>query len=88
MRKLLLAAGVVGIVSAISVAGAMGATSGSSRIVKAPRFTAATADDAIGADWATAGGNNLNTRYSSLTQISTSNVVGPEEGLPDLARRS
>jgi quinohemoprotein ethanol dehydrogenase len=75
MRKLLMTAGAVGIVSIVSVAAAMAAASGSSKIVSAPRFSAAAADDAIGADWATAGGNNLNTRYSSLNQISTSNVT-------------
>jgi quinohemoprotein ethanol dehydrogenase len=76
MRKSLLVAGVVGIVSVVAVGAAFAASSGSSKIVRAPRFTAATADDAIGADWATAGGNNLNTRYSSLNEISTKNVSG------------
>ena len=82
-RHVVLPAVVVGIVVAMpSVALGMtraGAGAEAVSITAAPAFTAAQLDATPGADWIANGGSINNQRYSSLNQITASNVSGLKE---------
>ena len=71
IRLLIGAAAVV--VAAIGVTG-VGQGASPEAITLAPAFTSADLAKPASTDWATNGGSTMNQRYSTLTQIDTSNV--------------
>ena len=77
-----LAAGGIAAVAGVPSAGAMTggrAVSAAVAITAAPAFTSSDLSATPGADWIANGGSINNQRYSSLNQISASNVAGIKE---------
>ena len=73
--KLLLPVLMLGVVAIVTTAAASGSASrGTLAITPSPAFSAGDLNAPAGNDWITAGGGLTDDRYSSLTQINTSNV--------------
>jgi len=73
-KAVLAAASALVLVAALAVASTASAKSSATTITAAPAFSASDLAATPGANWLSTGGNLANQRYSSLTQINTSNA--------------